>query len=118
MTIINLTQHMATAEQVAQGVVEPADKAVVKNSLTFTRPPTPAEIDERADCLAGLAEGHHAAMIGGAGYLMPALERALRARGIVPLHSFTQRVTREEPRPDGTVEKVSVFAHVGWVTTA
>jgi hypothetical protein len=116
--ILNLTQHTPTAEQSAAGVVNPTDAGAVKGLLTFTAAPQAAEISQRADALAelALAEGVGAAMIGGAGYLMPSLERALRARGIRPIHSFTERRSVEEMK-DGTVVKTAVFVHIGWVET-
>lgn len=116
--VLNLTQHTPTAEQMAVGVVNPADQGAVKSLLTFTAAPTAAEICQRADALAVIAETEEApaAMIGGAGYLMPALERALRARGIRPVHSFTERRSVEVEK-DGTVVKTAVFVHVGWVET-
>ena len=118
MKTLNLTQHNATAEQTAVGVVEPADKGAVKSLLTFAAAPSVDEIRQRADALAGIAEAEDApaAMIGGAGYLMPALERALRVRGIRPLHSFTERRSVETEK-DGEVVKTAIFVHVGWVET-
>ena len=54
-------------------------------------------------------------MIGGAPYLMSALENALMAVGIKPLYSFSERVSMEETIADGTVRKTNVFRHVGFV---
>ena len=54
-------------------------------------------------------------MIGGAGYFMRPLEEALREKGIKPLYSFSERKSVEKTNPDGTVTKVNVFEHVGWV---
>ena len=42
--ILNLTQHVATPEQMADGVVEPKNKARVQELLTFTGKPTLREI--------------------------------------------------------------------------
>lgn len=39
MKILNLTQHTATADQVAAGVVEPKDKKKIQEMLTFTEKP-------------------------------------------------------------------------------
>lgn len=117
MKILNLTQHVATPEQVAQGVFEPADKTAVQALLTFNTLPTGEEISKRAFDLAELAHkaGAEAAMIGGAPYLMSWLETALRHSGVTPLYSFTQRESEEQAQPDGTVRKVAVFRHVGFV---
>lgn len=115
MSIFNLTQHMATAEQLAAGVLEPANKRLIQDLLTFLSPPSLEEIKGRALALAALAGGHKAALIGGASYLMGPLEEALRAEGIRPLHSFTKRVSKETVLPDGSVKKENVFVHEAFV---
>ncbi len=117
MSIINLTQHIATPEQNNAGVVEPYDKKDIQALLTFDTLPTALEIGERARKLANIAKGHDSAMIGGAGYLMPALEHQLRLMGVQPLHAFTRRTVRETVLPDGTTKKESLFVHDGFVVT-
>ncbi|MHC1589130.1 MAG: hypothetical protein ACXQS1_04875 [Methermicoccaceae archaeon] len=116
--IINLTQHSPTPEQVAQGVVDlegEAREQLIK-LLTFNELPTPDEVRERAEKIAALAARYsRVAMVGGAPYLMPPLERALRERGIKPLYAFSRREVREEKLDDGTVKKVAVFRHLGFV---
>lgn len=130
--IVNLTQHPATPEQRADGVRDLAghELAALKEALTFGAIPTAGEIHARAEAIAQIAcanglagdEGDdpqpRAAMIGGAGYLMPALEAALRGYGIEPLHAFTRREVVETVGPDGAVTKTAVFRHAGWVRTA
>lgn len=122
MTVINLTQHTATPEQVAAGVVDldGAAREQLTELLTFDHAPDPLEIRRRAAAIAGIAaeSGADAAMIGGAPYLMPALEIALADRGIVPLYSFTRRESVERREPDGSVRKVAVFRHRGFVVGA
>lgn len=115
--ILNLTQHAASPEQVEAGVVEPEEKARVQELLTFASLPSLAEIYERAEALAEVASRHGATqvMIGGAPYLMAPLEWGLLKRGILPLYSFTERVSEEQVQPDGTTRKVSTFRHVGFV---
>ena len=119
MQIANLTQHPATAEQRAAGVADlPApDRQRLADLLNFPRPPSHAEIRSRAAGLAALAKesGASAAMIGGAPYLMGALERALAGVTITPLYAFTQRESEEQTQPDGSVKKVAVFRHLGFV---
>jgi hypothetical protein len=117
MNIINLTQHPATAEQVAAGVVEPADKPAVQALLTFEDLPTAAEIRARALALATIAVGSGAlgAMIGGAPFFMAALEGELTLRSVVPLYSFSRREAVEERLADGGTRKVSIFRHAGFV---
>ena len=130
--ILNLTQHDATAEQIAEGVVDPAsfedaqfdaigegDDATkfVRRQLTFDRLPTADEIIGRALMIAEMAAstGCKQAMIGGAPYLMAALEQALRDEGIEPVYAFSVRESVEETMPDGSVRKTQKFRHAGWV---
>lgn len=54
-------------------------------------------------------------MVGGAMYLISALEKALTEQGITPVYSFSKRVSKEEQMPDGTVKKTTVFEHLGFV---
>lgn len=119
MKILNLTQHDATPEQIADGVVEPSElsKKGIQRLLTFTTLPTVDEVWERACALVYAAEmeGAEAAMIGGAPYLMAPLDQALRERGILPVYSFSERVSVETVASDGTVTKTSKFKHIGFV---
>lgn len=120
-TILNLTQHDATPDQVAAGVIEPADKAEVRKLITFDELPSREHLLETATLVAGLAERMEmaAAMIGGAPFFMGPLERALRVRGITPLYAFSKReATVDTHRPDGSVGKTQVFRHVGFVEAA
>ena len=115
--IINLTQHNSTADQSAQGVFEPRNKATVQQLLTFETLPEREEIIARAEALADIAEaeGATSVMIGGAPYLMGALENALKKRGIQPLYAFSVRESVEETLPTGEVIKKNVFRHLGFV---
>jgi hypothetical protein len=117
MSIFNLTQHAASADQVSAGVVEPSDKGAVSKLLTFDSVPTRDEVAQRAAELATMVAnaGISSAMIGGAPYLMGPLEKALGERGITALYSFSTRESVDQPQPDGSVRKVAVFRHTGWV---
>lgn len=114
--IINLTQHAATQQQIAAGVVEPEDKEVVQRLLTFDAVPTAKEVSNRAADLALIAmkAGAEAAMIGGAPFLMGVLERELEAQGLKSLYSFTRREVVEQPDGEGGVRKISVFKHIAF----
>jgi hypothetical protein len=122
--ILNITQHPATAEQIEQGVRCPHWDSVgskkIKDLLTFSSLPTREEISKRAEGLAEIADffrasvGLDAAMIGGAPYLMSALEHALRQRGIIPVYAFSERESVESVI-DGKTVKTSIFAHKGFV---
>lgn len=117
MNILNLTQHIATSEQVAAGVVEPADKAAIQALITFDDLPTAEQVRAAANAVAELAaqSGAPAAMIGGAPFFMGPLEAALRNRDITPLYAFSKREAADVPQPDGSVKKTQVFRHVGFV---
>lgn len=115
--IVNLTMHNATESQVKDGVFEPSNKELVKESLLFTGLPTKKEIADKAIKLVEVAVTENAthAMIGGAPYLMGTLETELHKKGIIPLYSFTERKSVETHNPDGTVTKTNVFEHIGFV---
>ncbi|WP_436658711.1 hypothetical protein [Acinetobacter sp. P1(2025)] len=116
-TIVNLTQHSASQDQIAVGVFDLADTTALKGLLTFADLPTAQDIQERAEKIAQLAKAENvtSAMVGGAGYLMPKLEAELIKVGIKPLHAFSQRVSVETTNDDGEVVKTNVFKHVGFV---
>ena len=121
--ILNITQHPATPEQIAAGVVDlPADKiAALCSLLTFDALPTRAAIEEAAESIAIMADsalpekGPHQAMIGGAPWLMALLESALREQLIEPVYAFSVRESVEQAHADGSVRKVNVFRHAGFV---
>lgn len=117
--MLNLTQHTATADQIRAGVFEPSatDKKTIQGLLTFDNLPTSAQIKAAAERLAEIATrcGAKSAMIGGAPWLSRPLEDALLVRGIKPAYAFSARVSQEEHLPDGSVRKVQVFVHQGFV---
>ena len=128
--IVNLTQHPATPEQRAAGVVDltgPARESLIE-ALTFDSLPSSEDVAERAERIAMLAVqivdpgdsderlgGGEGAMIGGAPYLMAPLVAALKAFGLTPLFAFSVRESAEQTLPDGSVRKVAVFRHAGFV---
>lgn len=130
MSILNLTQHTASADQLAAGVIDlgSAARAELSELLTFADCPAAADIAARAERIAALAAYGDArtdddtdavrydrAMIGGALWLMRPLADALRAEGIEPLFAFSRRESADQTQPDGSVRKVAVFRHAGWV---
>ena len=119
MTILNLTLHPATPEQIAAGVVDLCgdQRNLLVALLTFDTLPTRAEVEQRADAIALIAANHThpAAMIGGAPFLMAALVNALNAELIQALYAFSTRESVEKTLPDGGIEKTSVFRHAGFV---
>lgn len=117
--ILNLTQHNASREQIEAGVenVPASISEEVKKLLTFNSLPSKSDIDARAKELANIALqcGARKAMIGGAPYLMSALEEALKENGIKPLYAYSERVSVEVELEDGSVVKRNVFKHLGFV---
>lgn len=140
--IINLTQHAATKEQLAAGVfdLEAGFLSSLKKLLTFEELPSKEEIKKRASAIAVLAYSvaecpacgriggycgdnctgsrnwfKCGAMIGGAGYLLPALTEELKLFGFEVVQSFTKREVVETTSPSGEVIKTAVFRHVGFV---
>lgn len=119
--ILNLTQHKATPEQVAAGVIDLSefDHSIIKEMLTFDTLPTKSTIDTAAVFLADTARQFcnlgDEVMIGGAPFLMAALEEALKKEGLKPVYAFSRRVSEDKVNPDGTVTKVAVFKHEGFV---
>ena len=136
--ILNLTQHSPTPEQIEAGVTcgdiaSYQELAEFRSLLTFDTLPTPVEVRQRAQQIAAYArktstlvdyggdsgyvvnERFSFAMIGGAPFLMAPLEEALRRVGIVPLYAFSTRESVEQVQPDGSVRKVAVFRHQGFV---
>lgn len=118
MNIIgNLTQHVASKEQITKGVVEPLNKEEVKKILTFNDIPYMLEIHDKAKQLVKIAkkEEWEAVMIGGAPYLMYELEVRLRAANITPLYAFSKREVVEVKLSNGGIEKKSIFIHKGFI---
>ena len=122
--ILNLTQHKATHEQLAAGVVDLPEefRITLCDLLTFTQPPSKQDIQGRAYAIADMVDNFHPddeigvqVLIGGAPWLMSHLEAELKNRGFVPLYSFSERVSVEVTQPDGSVKKVSTFKHVAFV---
>ncbi len=115
--ILNLTQHDATADQLAAGVVEPNDKEVIRRLITFNSLPSKEEVLEAAVFAAAHAKAQRfeKAMIGGAPFFMAPLERALRAYGITPVYAYSKRESFDAPDGNGGVRKTQVFRHEGFV---
>jgi hypothetical protein len=116
MKRINLTQHNSTPEQQC----EPRSNELAKrisDLLTFDELPDLQEITDRAIALADIAsaEGATEVMIGGAPYLILALDPALRMRGIEPIYAFSLRESVDVEQPDGNIVKKTRFRHLGFV---
>jgi hypothetical protein len=126
MMILNLTQHPATSEQIASGIVNLSDDygTRLRGLLTFATLPSSNEVLAVARAIADLADEVYdheedqfprKAMIGGVPFLMARLEAALRGKNIDPVYAFSVRESEEQVQADGSVRKVNVFRHIGFV---
>lgn len=117
--ILNFTQHKATQEQRDSGVVDSYEchQEYIGRLLTFDTIPSKKELQDRATECASIIQflGFDKVMIGGAPFFMSYLEKALRDRGITPMYAFSTRVSSEVEQPDGSIRKVNVFNHIGFV---
>lgn len=123
--ILNLTQHKATPDQIAAGVVEPSpdSKERIRKLITFDSLPSERELlyaasevaMEAAEYFENNPDPNPSALIGGAPFFMSTLEAALTCEGINPLYAFSVRKSIEKRNPDGTVNKTAVFEHLGFV---
>ena len=119
--MINLTQHSASSDQVLSGVVDlpEKEKSILVSLLTVDSLPTRQEIESRCHEIGKLAISYNPsatrAMIGGAPWMMSSLESALSAVGITPVYAFSIRESVDQHQPDGSVRKIAVFRHVGFV---
>ena len=121
--ILNLTQHPASPEQIEAGVMDlpTAERATLIDRLTVDSLPSRQEIEARCADIAMLAalafDAHPAqAMIGGAPWMMACLESALLDQGIAPVYAFSVRESVEQAQLDGSVRKINVFRHAGFVS--
>jgi hypothetical protein len=116
--ILNLTQHNATNEQIAQGVIDlSADKKVELSALlTFEELPDVDTLINRALKIAVIAIEAEAesVLIGGAPFFLNTLAATLMQHNIKSYHAFTKRESVEVEK-DGKIIKTSVFKHVGFI---
>ena len=129
MKILNLTQHLATPDQKAAGVVGLPElgRQQLQKLITFETLPDDTELSDRAHAVASLAaqyievleardgEPINTVLIGGAPYFMVPLEIALSHVGLFAVYAFSVRESVETHNPDGTVTKRNIFKHAGFV---
>lgn len=120
MTILNLTQHCATPDQIEAGVIDlkEVDRAILSDIITFEKLPNRLQIAAAVSMAVSLCARYDAekAMIGGAPFLMEPMVTGLKKSGIQPIFAFSKRESKEIQKDDGTVEKVAVFRHEGFVS--
>jgi hypothetical protein len=131
--ILNLTQHPATPEQVAAGVVDLEGKNLerLKELLTFDSIEVAKNYRfdrarQLADLVSRIKLGDEDSlnedgtaifvMIGGAPYLMAPLENVLMKDNRVPVYAFSVRESVEQIQSDGSVVKSNIFRHGGFVS--
>ena len=137
--ILNLTQHSVTQDQIKAGVVDLPHpyKERLKDLLTFDQLPTKDEIKARAKAIKELVldvlqdksspirkevkamsdakeDFNIAFMVGGAPFLMKPLVEELEKIGY-PVFAFSRRITNEVKQADGSVRKVTIFKHEGFI---
>lgn len=122
--IINITQHTIVEDQIKDlenrfkeiAVINP-EGDMFKKDLTFVNMPSVEELVKRARKIANDSHivGASYAVVAGAPYFMAALEKELFRLNIVPMYSFSERVSQETKEADGSVRKVNVFKHVGFI---
>lgn len=117
LLIANCTQHSPVQEQLDQGVTNPDCWEEIKRLSSFEDIPSCEDMKERASKIAHLLnkEGFKRCLLGGAPYFMSSLECELIRNGIKPLYSFSVRESREEHLSDGSVLKINVFRHKGFI---
>ena len=125
MTILNLTQHSATAEQKSDRCVDMSEPSHIHSLLNFNEFPDSDEIIQRAQDIAELADEQwktiekdddgKCAMIGGAPFFMKPLHEALEAKGFEVCYAFSTRESVERTANDGSIIKTNVFKHRGYV---
>lgn len=128
MTVINLTQHVASPEQVEAGVLDldGAYREMLLDILNFVGQPTSEDVLESARdlaflmerCIKRFDEPDLRFMLGGAPFLMAQLsnlevfDEDLQSR---ILFAFSERESVERTLPDGSVQKTAVFKHKGFI---
>ena len=117
---MNMTQHKPSPDQEKAGVRNFNDECQqrVRDLLTFDILPTKLEIVARCKELTSIASTFYSTkkvMVGGAPWLMEPLCNTLQEGGFEPVFAFSSRVTEEKLQEDGTIRKVQIFRHEGFV---
>lgn len=121
MSILNCTQHTATREQLAAGVVDlnGVDRELLLKLITFESLPNDTQLADRSADFADFVEARifdfQCALIAPAPFWAFHVEAELRARNIPFVYAFSRRESVEEKQVDGSVVKRSVFKHAGFI---
>ena len=122
--LINLTQHALTDEQI-KSVEHTFTPEGFNKYLTFDTMPTAQDIYIRAFDMfkklvstlehEGIYPNDCTVLLGGAPFFMTACESMAIHYGFQYCYAFSKRTSEEIKQPDGTVKKISVFKHEGWI---
>lgn len=133
MLYLNISQHLTTPEQRQAGVVDLPTRYrdELVRLLTFEEVPYADDVWTRAKLIGELVRHYLkesgirpeedfnpniGAMVGCALWLVGPLTYVLCHRVKVQCYfAFSKREVIEEPQPDGSVKKVSIFKHAGFV---
>jgi hypothetical protein len=113
--MINLTQHNPTPDQIAAGVVTPHNADAIRWLLTFEVPPSRETLFATAKAMAWAAIERSAYIDWDEDDWDEDVEIALRAQGFTPYYAFSVRDSVDQTQPDGSVQKVAVFRHIGFI---
>lgn len=109
--ILNLTQHLRSFEQIQQGLVEPENKALVKEALTLnvnSAEEMHKAINEKVDMLINIADSHrlNTVLVGGHPGLTAVLVEKLKSKRYTVVMSHSDREVTENAGV-----KTSIFRH-------
>ena len=116
MKIVNITQHNATPEQVAEGVIDVKEVKKIKELLTFVNLPSLEEMVKRSTEIKKLVvlteHPFDGVMLGGAPFFMRILEEEFSNTKIFYAFSVRESIEKEI---DGKIVKNSIFKHQGLI---
>ena len=116
-----MPQHTPAPEQGDFVRLTNEETARLRALMEFTELPSAHhEVRAAAEAVAEAVDHHRSSacrrvVIGGAPFLMCALQTALTERGWEVAYAFSVRESVDVPQTDGSVRKVAVFRHKGWV---
>lgn len=127
--IINLTQHLATPDQASAGLIDmPEDgglRAALTEALSFNHQPDQEELLRRARRVVGIMADYaggmtalqgHKVMLGGFSALMHPLQAACLKAGMQVGYAYLGPCEWvDQLQPDGSVLKMAIFRHGGFI---
>ena len=122
MEILNLTGVKATAEQIADGVIDPTDEdreKIWKLLYDFKTTPRWMELNARAMDIAKIAKPYKTKMVmlEAPTFFVHELTSTIEFLGMCPIYAFTRQEVVKKTRPDGSVWEQTITRHLGWVNS-